>query len=429
MKRITKRTADATKPAARDVLVWDTELSGFGLKVTPAGRRVYVVQYRPAGMGRRAPTKRLTLGEHGVITAEQARTMAKERLADVTKGSDPAGDRKRRKDALTVQEMGAEFLADVDAQRKPTTAAEYRRLWEKHVEPALGSLKVEAVTVGDVRRLHRSLKATPYLANRVLALLGSAFSFAESESLRAKHSNPAHDVAAFAESARERFLTPDEVRRLGDVLRIAERQGLPPAPKRKRKAVTEATRKHYTEPEITPANPFAIAALRFLLLTGCRESEALTLRWSSVDLERGFLRLTDSKTGKSERALSAPAAALLDALPRVADSPFVFPGRTSEVPLRDAGRLWDAVRHAAKLTDVRLHDLRHSFASVSALGGDSLLVIGKLLGHKNARTTAKYAHLGDDPVKAAADRTGSTLAALLAGAEKPVTPLRRAKRA
>ena len=164
-----------------------------------------------------------------------------------------------------------------------------------------------------------------------------------------------------------------------------------------------------------PANPFAIAAIRFLLLTGWRESEALTLKWTDVNLDRGTATLPDTKTGRSQRVLGAPARLLLSNLPRVGESPFVFPGAAAEKPLTEISRVWYAVRAAATLDDVRLHDLRHSFASVSASSGGSLLLIGKLLGHKDTATTSRYAHLLDDPVREAADTASNMLTEWLAG--------------
>lgn len=414
VQRLTKRVVDQVRAKpTRDVFFWDRDLKGFGLKVTTAGRKVYVFQYREAGMGRRGTTKRFRIGEHGHVTADQAREQATKLRAKVALGADPATQRRQKREAPTLAELGADFLADVDAHRKPTTAREYRRLWDKHVAPALGTHKVESVAVTDVRRLHRSLKDTPYVANRVLALVGSAFSFAESEGVRAKHSNPAHDVTPFPERARETYLTPEQLGRLGEVLREAETKGLAPAPKRRRTRVTATTLKHFTPHVLTPANPYLVAAVRLLVLTGCREKEILHLRWDQVDVTRGFLRFADTKTGKSERPLPAAALELLTALPREDGSPWVLPGRVTGEPLQDVSRFWDAVRHALGMPELRLHDLRHTFASVSALGGKSLLVIGKLLGHKNARTTARYAHLSDDPVKVAADQAGADIAGWL----------------
>lgn len=419
-ERITQRLLDRLAVENGRAMVFDSELPGFGVRATPSGK-VFFVQYR-AGSGRMAPKRRLSIGRYGALTVDQARQLAREALADVTRGGDPAAGRQIERRAPTIASLGEDYLADVRDRRKESTAREYARLWKQHIEPTLGTRRVADVATADVARVHRSMRKTPYAANRVLALLGSFFGYAERHGARMRHTNPAHDIEPYKEESRERFLTQIEVSRLGEALVRAERDGLSAAPNRKRKNANPRTAKHRpkTADRPIPANPYAVAAIRFLLLTGWREREALNLRWSEVDETRGMVRLADTKTGKSVRMIGAPARLLLSGLPRLEDSPYVFPGRIPEKPLVEINRVWYAVRHEARLDDVRLHDLRHSFASVSASSGGSLLVIGKLLGHKETSTTAKYAHLLDDPVRIAADAASSQLAEWLA--TKPVEP-------
>lgn len=431
MPALTKRAVDALRPRAREFTLWDSTVPGFGVRVWPSGKKVFVYMYRPAG-GRGVNAKRITLGEFGALTVEMARTLAKARAGAVATGLDPAGEREARRramraerEALTVAELGADYLDDVDARRKPTTAREYRRLWTKHVIPVLGSMKVADVTTANVAVLHRTLKSTPYVANRVLAVIAAFFTHAEQQGLRPKRSNPASDVRDFPESRRERYLTTAELKKLGDALTLAETRGLPPW--RDRKRATAKTAKHRTKKfgKLEPANPFAVAAVRFLLLTGWRLREALTLRWSDVDLEAQRAVLSDTKTGRSVRLIGAPAVELLSTLPRMAGSPYVFPGVEPGKPLSTINATWFAVRHAAGIEDVRLHDLRHSYASEAASMGVGPLVLRNLLGHRNVTTTERYAHLYDDPVKRGADEVSSSFARKLAG--KPgtsVTPLR-----
>lgn len=443
-QKLTKRAVDAMRASRDRVYVFDDELPGFGVAVHSSGLKTFFVQYR-VGRGRRAEKRRVAIGRYGPLTVEQARAAARDTLADVTRGQDPAAERAARKGAPTVSELGVAFLDDVEARRKTRTANEYRRLWEKHVLPAIGTRKVADVAPAQVAALHRQLRSTPYVGNRTLALVGSFFTYAERQDMRPRHSNPAHDIEPYPEHSRERFLSQAEVARLGEALTRAATMGLPPAPTRRRERKTGPTAKHLPKTkrardgskipldQPTPANPFAIAAIRFLLLTGWREQEVLTLQWSAVDVERGVATLQDTKTGRSVRAIGAPARLLLTQLPRLHGSPYVFPGRDSSRPLVEINRVWYAVRHAAKLDDVRLHDLRHSFASVIASSGGSLLLIGKLLGHKDTATTAKYAHLFDDPVRAAADATSAQLAAWLefssaARKSADVTPITRSRR-
>lgn len=412
--KLTKRMIDSLQANEKRQVIFDTELPGFGVRVMTTGIRTFFVQYRTPG-GRRGRTRRLTVGRFGPLTVEEARSLAKKILGDVAHGQDPAADRASRKASATVSELGADYLNNVDDKRKESTAREYRRLWNRHVEPDLGRMGAAAVSTADVSNLHRRLRATPYVANRVLALLSSFFSYAEQQGVRPRFSNPVRGIEAFQEKSRERFLTPAEVKRLGDALVTAEKFGLPPAPTRRKKPAQGDTIKHRPKNagSLAPANPFAVAAIRFLLLTGFRENEALRLRWEDLDFQRKIAVLPDTKTGKSVRRLGAAAILLVDSLPRVKDSPYVFPGAKPGNHLVEINRVWYAVRHAANLNDVRLHDLRHSFASTVASAGGSLLMIRSLLGHKDTTTTAKYAHLLDDPVHATADATAGQLASLL----------------
>lgn len=449
--KLTKRTVDALKAGRRDEFLWDSDLPGFGVKVTPKGHRVFVAQYTPRserGTGRR---RRMTIGAYGPLTVEQARESAKSILGRVARGEDPALEAKRSDlDARaardnTVKSVSAVYLDETEAKVRDRTLTEYRRLFDRDVIPTLGGRPVGAVTTQEVARLHADGRTRPYQANRILQLLASFFAWTETRGYRPRGSNPCRDVARFPEQPRERFLTVEEVGRLGTALRTAERVGLPVPEKlkdasrgmsKKRRAkLTGRKRGPYKKREtprpLTPANPFAVAAIRFLLLTGWREQEALTLRWDAIDTDRGIATLEVTKTGKSHRPVGAPALELLDSLPRFEDSPYVFPGAKKGAPLREIKRTWAAVRAAADLEDVRLHDLRHTVASFAVASGHSLYLTGKLLGHTRSETTQRYAHLADDARKAAADTVSSALAAALGNDEAKVLPLdqrRSAKR-
>lgn len=416
-KKLTKKSLESIKPTPRRTYVYDTELPGFGAVVLPSGGKTFFIQFRTAG-GRRGHARRMKLGTFGPLTVDEARALARKQLALVAQGHDPASRRAAEKAVPTVAELGMDFLAAIEARRKPDTAKEYRRLWTKHIVHVLGSLKVSEVSVTHVEQLHRGMRATPYQGNRTLALLSVFFSFAEARSIRARHSNPARDVEPYRERARERYLTPEEVHRLGEALTAAVSQGVMPAPNRRRPPATGLTARHRPKTAGSPRrlNPFAVAAIRLLALTGMREKEALRLRWSEVDLQRGIITLEDTKTGRSVRPIGAPAVALLASLPRLEGSAFVFPGASPGRSLVEINRVWYAVRNAAGLHDVRLHDLRHSFASMAAGAGGSLLMIGALLGHRNPSTTKRYAHLASDPLRTTADDTANGIARLLMNA-------------
>lgn len=424
--KLTKRTVDALVARTAHDHVFDSELVGFGVRVMPSGTKQFFVQYRPPD-SRPRDRRRVTIGRYGQVTIDQARTEAKRMLALVTQGRDPAAERVERRAAPTVGELGPAFVDLVHAKRKATTATEYERQMKRHILPALEQKRMADVTRADVGALHLALRDRPYLANRVLALMGVFFEWAESQDYRPAYSNPARHVEPFPERKRDRYLSPAEFGRIGEALTRAERVGLPPAPRKRRKPADGKTAKHRPKNADTPipANPFAIAAIRFLLLSGWREAEARTLRWAELDVARGLALLSDTKTGRSARSLGAPALALVAKLPRLQGSPYVFPGSDANKPIVNLSRLWDAVRHAADITDVRIHDLRHAFASVAVSGGLSLPIIGSLLGHRNTSTTQRYAHLAADPQRLAADLTASGIAAMLAGGVKEPAKKRR----
>lgn len=420
---LNKRNIDALEfSPGCNYFVWDTKLIGFGIRVTEKKdvdgkvyrRKAFVVGYRPHGT---KLFKRLVIGRYGPMTPDQARDKALQHLSTVAKGTDPQAERRAARAGLSVSELSVPYLEEVDQRRKPGTAKEYRRLWKKHILPAFGTRAVSAVTLTDVRRLHRSLHETPYVANRVVARLATFFTHAISEGAVPSKENPTQGVDFFPEQGRERFLTKEEFGRLGEALTRAEREGLPPAPEHKSKPKKPENQKHRPKSADIPipANPFAVAAIRLLALTGCRENEILSLRWDAVDFERGHLRLDDTKTGKSVRPLGQSAAAVLEVVPRIEGNPYVLPGLRSKQHIKEIKRVWYAVRHAAKLKGLRLHDLRHSFASVPAASGESLLVVRSLLGHKQVATTERYAHLGDDPVKRVANQTSADISEWMGG--------------
>ena len=397
-ERITKRTIDGIKPPATgETIVWDDQVAGFGVRVRPSGAKTYLLLYR-AGSGRGAPLRKLSIGRHGSPwTPDTARTEAKRLLGQVAGGADPAAVKTERRKAETVADIADKFMEEhVEAKRKGRTAAEYRRLFAKFILPALGTKKVVDVARADAARLHHSLRATPYQANRVLAVLSKLFNLAEAWGLRPDGTNPCRHLERFDEKARERMLSAPELARLGEVLHA------------------------------DGGSPYAVAAIKLLLFTGARMNEVLTLKWDYIDIERAEARLPDSKTGVKTLHLPPPALAVLAQLPRLDGNPFVITGQKPGAHLVNLEKPWRAIRAAAGLDNVRLHDLRHAFASVGAAGGDSLLVIGKLLGHTQSATTQRYAHLAPDPVKAAAAGIAAKLEAALAGAEPAasVIPLR-----
>lgn len=401
VEKISKAFVDSAEPADKDRFLFDADLTGFGLKVTPKGRKTYFVQYRLNG--RKA---RYTIGRHGAPwTVNEARTEALRILGEVAKGCDPQAEKRNMRTALTISELCDAYLAEGCDDKKPSTLATDRGRITRHIKPLLGRKSVKDLTANDVKRFmkdvadgktacdvktgHRGrarVSGGRGTATRTVGLLGGILSFAVEESLRLD--NPVHGVKRYRNQPNERFLSPVELARLGEVLSHMETEG---------------------------DNPRAISAIRLLILTGCRKTEVLALRWNEVDFESGCLRLADSKTGQKTLILGAPALQLLSKLPQISGTPYVFPAMKGDGHYVGLPKIWQRARKKAGLEDVRLHDLRHSFASVGASAGMGLPIIGKLLGHSDPKTTARYAHIGDDPAKVAADRIAGTIDAALSG--------------
>jgi integrase len=428
--RITKRVVDSIKPDGSDYYVFDAELIGFGIRVRKTGAMSYIVRYR-AGTGRNAPVRRVTIAKVGKVTPEQARETAKGILASVVKGDDPARDRAESRAALTFTELSDRFLEHVEATRKPNTVAQYRHMLKNYAVPEFGSRKAASLLPSDMAALHLSLRKKSTTANRVRAIVGAMYSWAIRTRVLSSVENPAAGIERYREDNRERFLTTEEISRLADAIREAETTGIPwePDPEKKLKHAPKA------ENRVVRIDGSAAAAIRLLLLTGARLREILHLKWEYVDFERGLLLLPDSKTGRKTIILNAPALTILNELPRMGS--YVIAGETAgqkdEKPRADLKRPWALVTKRAGLAGLRIHDLRHSFASFGAGGGMGLPIIGKLLGHTQAATTQRYAHLDADPLRKASNSIGATIAAAM-GIARPdedenksaeVIPLRR----
>jgi integrase len=362
--------------------IWDATVPGFGARRQTGPAVSYFLKYRNEDSRQRWHS----IGRHGAPwTPETARAEAKRLLGAVAAGGDPASERSARKQALVVAELAAQFLKEhVETKRKPRTAREYRRLMENIIVPTLGRRRVRDVTRQDIAQVHHSRRAAPIEANRILALMSVLFTFAERQGERPDGSNPCRHVERFPQRRRERFLSADELARLGDTLTAYR------------------------------GSPYHPATIKLLVFTGARLSEVLGLQWDWISLERGEARLPDSKTGAKTIHLPPPALEVPAGTARVEGNPYVLGARRSTTFIE---KPWRVIRQAARLTDVRLHDLRHAFASVAASAGMGLPIIGKMLGHTQAQTTQRYAHLASDPVKAAAAAVAGKIAAAMKASE------------
>ncbi len=333
-----------------------------------------------------------------MLTCEQARTRAITIIAAVRNGDDPAAKRDADREALTLAELAERFDREHIAVRlKESTAKGYRWLIEGVILPALGRHRVTEVTRADIAQLHHDMRHVPYQANRCLEIISKMFNLAEMWGLRPDGTNPRKHIKKYPEEKRERFLSAAELRRIGEVLREMEEEGVELAS--------------------------GIAAVRLLMLTGCRLTEIMRLKWEHVDLPGHALRLPDSKTGAKTVHLGRPAINVIEAIDRIKNNPWVITGTLPSAPLYDLQPFWQRVRARAGLKDVRIHDLRHTFASTAVAAGQGLPIIGKLLGHTQVQTTARYAHLAANPVRAAADLISTEIADLLDGRIDPARPL------
>jgi integrase len=370
--KLTKAVVEKLQPKAAETIYWDDALPGFGVRVKASGSRSYLVQYRNRESGRSC---RMTIGPHGpLLSYQQARDRARGILADALRGADPAAERNDRRRAPDLAVLCEAYLRDHAEKKKRTSSAKADRAYiDRFILPVLRSRKVGAVSMNDIQKLHNGLAATPYQANRVLALLSKMFALAVRWGWRSD--NPAKGVEKYHEDKRTRWLSDEELRRL-----------------------TEALDSH--------PNQNAANAIRLQLLTGARIGEVLTATWNDFDLVRGVWTKPSHHT-KQKRTehlpLSMTAIHLLSRMRDHSKGEYLFPGRAADRPLTELKRFWSQVCEVAELRDYRIHDNRHTHASHLVSSGLSLTIVGRLLGHTNPTTTQRYAHLADTPLREAAE--------------------------
>ncbi len=418
--KLTKRVVDAQNSTGRDFFIWDSEIRGFGVRIRKSGKKIFIVQYRN-GTGRGAKQRRLSLGTYGVLTVEQARKAAQTVLAKVLLGEDPCETQSYASKFPTIGDIADRWLKEVAPRsrmrgkrmgelRDPKNIALDRSRIERHIKPLIGKVPLDKLSSRVIAKFRDDVasgktavveKTGPHglarvtggegAATRTLRQLSSILSFAVREGIIAE--NPAFGIARTPDKKCERYLSESEIQRLGEVL---------------------------DEQESETVFNQGIWIIRLLLLTGCRKSEIESLKWSEVDLQRSFIRFERSKTGAKIILLTRGACELFCKLPRFNNSPWVFPSSRNKRHYVNTPKVWQDIRKKASLEDVRLHDLRHTFASIAASGGLSLPIIGALLGHTQSSTTARYAHLADRPLRWAAEEVGSKIDQALAGKKEDV---------
>lgn len=420
-RKITQTVADDAAAGDKKIVITDTQIPGFRLIITPTGRKSYYFRYRVGG-GRSGTVREPKIGEWPALKAEAARRIAGDWHAIVRQGGDPSLARQEMRRAPLMSDLFKRYMDDhARPKKKASSVKEDERGIALYLEKEFGKKKVAELTRADVDKFHKGLAKTPYRANRCVALLSKACSLAEVWGWRENGSNPVRHVSKFAEKKRKRYLSLKEFAALGEALQKAERGEL-----------------------AKPVSLYAIAAIRLLAFTGARRGEILNLRWDWIDWEASRVALPDSKTGEKFLTLNPPSLAILENLPRVENNPHVIVGgrlrKKAETTAADGSAAaegaeegtalvnikdpWSIVRAAAGLSEVRIHDLRHSFASVGAAGGLSLPIIGAMLGHSQPQTTARYAHVADDPMQAASRMIAGKVEAAMSGKTAEVVRLK-----
>ena len=373
---LTARLARETKPGDRDVFLFDRALPGFGLRVHRSGAKAWIVQTRIEGKSRR-----VVIARHGEMDLAQARRHARDILARIRAGDNPADDIRKEKTAPTVAMLADEYLRRCDPYWKPSGRKTIRTYLKARILPTFGKMPVERVGPEDVAAWFDAVsKDRPGAANRAFEILRSLMFWAEEYGFRDLGTNPCLGIRKNPRRDIARFLDTDELARLGRALDAREDKW-----------------------------PEAVAAIRLLALTGCRRGEVLNLRWR--DIGDNAIALPDSKTGPRSVPLGGAARAVIKALPEPRDpDACLFPSLAGGRHAHRVVACWQAVCGDANLGKVRLHDLRHTAASHAVMSGENLPLVGKLLGHRRHETTAGYAHLADGDLVETAEKVGSLIA-------------------
>jgi len=416
---LTKRVVDAAGSKDKRYYVWDSALSGFGVRIETSGAKTFIVRYRAEGGGRSAAQRFVTVGRYGTLTPEQARKQAKTILGGVAKGEDPADERRAKRREMKMSGLIDRYEAEgCVIQRgkrqgepmKPLTKQFTLGRLRNHVVPLLGHKRVSEINSGDIERFVRDVTAGKTArdekvgprkrlivrggegaARKVVRDLSAVFSFAGRSEIVSR--NPCETAAVRkTDNQKNRFLTLEEVTRLGAALDELEREGV---------------------------NPKALNIARLWALTGCRRDEIAGLTWPEVNLEEGLLELDHSKTGKSIRPVGAAAVALLKSIDNQDGSDFVFPAERGDGHFQGTKTMWSRAIKKAGLPGVTPHTLRHTMGSTAISTGEALALTGAILGHANLRSTAIYAHVQNDPSRRAANRVTKKIAAALAGKRAP----------
>ena len=377
--KLNKTNIDRIEKTSKEQFHWDDDLKGFGLRVSPKGRKTYIVQYRHAGR-----TQRIRIGQHGRITAFDARRDAQILLGEIAQGQSPAKAAKAFRESPTLTYVAERFMREhVNVRLKPSTQSDYKRNIRAYILPALGSRRVADISHKDIHELHHKMRETPIQANRTVSALSKIFNLCEKWGYRDGAVNPCTQIERYKEKARNRFLDRAELERLWNTLEAVGDSG--------------------------DLSPYAVSAFKLLILTGCRLGEIRTMKWEYLKGNR--VAFPDTKTGYKRVPFNNDAMAVLSQIPRKPYNDYVICGDVEGQPIVNLQKAWRHVRKRAGLEDVKIHDLRHTFASHAVMGGTPLAIVSKLLGHSQIATTMRYAHLADAELLEATNNVGSFLSA------------------
>ncbi len=414
--KLTKRSVDAAAPKSSRYTIWDEELKGFGPRVQTSGIKSFILRYRPGG-GRKAPIRQIVLGRYGVLTVDEARKLAKQNLGRVVEGSDPAQRRHSQRKQMTIAELCDLYFAEGTATKKASTLRIDEGRIERHIKPMLGNVQIGALRKADVEKFMRDIadgktartiktracgkalvRGGKGTASKCVSLLGAMYTFALERELVLF--SPVRGVKKYPDNKNQSYLSLDDLKRLGTALSEIEAEG---------------------------GSPTGIACLWMLALCGARKGEIVGLRWKEVDFTNSCLCLEDSKTGAKIIPLGHAAIELLANQPRIQDVDWVFPSDRAdgETHYQGIGKIWKKVRQKLDMPQLRIHDLRHSFAAVGATHGQSLPIIGAILGHREVSTTQRYAHLADMPVKKATNDIAKLISSAMSG--EPVAAIKQGR--
>lgn len=400
-KKITIKTVQSLQQGET---IWDSETKGFGCRCQKQSK-TFILKYRD-GKGRSARQYLYTIGKLGSPwTPDAARDEAKRLLGCIVNGENPSEDRNKIKESCNVEQAFDLFMKSGEGKKKPRTQAEYQRMYDRFIKKPLGKVRAIDVTQRDIEILHDKHASIPTQANRLLQLLKALFNWCEDKGVRPNYTNPCRGIDKYKEKPCERRLSEEELFKLGEALKQYEQDN--------RYIKTTRKVKPTEEPALKTVTTYVTAAIRLLILTGARRNEILTLKWSDVDFECNLIRLQESKTGQKTIYLSAPALQVLGEIPRIKGNPYVICGKKEGAHLVNIKDPWMEIRENAGLEGVRIHDIRHNYASTAIITGHHLKVVGALLSHQSSKTTERYMHLSNDPVQSANEAISTRIQATM----------------